>query len=56
MASKKYEIVTVGRRSEFPERNNARYSVITGEPRYKVGEKFQSGDYEIEVVFIKEIK
>lgn len=48
----KWEVITAGRNSRFPERNNARYFVVNGKPSKGVGEKFILGDYEIEVVYL----
>ena len=49
----KWEIVTIGRRRRFPERNNTRYRIVNGKPRLVVGDIYWDGDYEIEVIYIK---
>lgn len=49
----KYEVVTVGRRDGFPERNNSRYFLFDFKPKFKVGKKTMVGNYKVEVIYIK---
>jgi hypothetical protein len=50
----KWEVVTVGRNIKYPDRRNARINIVRSEPK-PVGSRYLDGDYEIEVVSVKEV-
>jgi hypothetical protein len=55
-----FEVVTIGIRGygKFIDRNNANYSIVRvseGDPIPRVGTKWQSGAYDIETIYVKEI-
>ena len=51
----KWEVVTIGRRRGYPDRNNVRYRIVNKKPRLEVGDSYWDGDYEIEVIYIKNL-